>query len=193
MRALHISQLNGQHVLTWHGTEMALGGGTSTRTEDTPTNGVWSESPVVWEDDSIPFLQLINIDLSLMNGKKYRVLSQLEDGSELYGIYALEVSSHEEPRDAEISNLFRSRHLLELPVGSLQVKVMRQASPNAVLEVAFTVGESVVRVVSAEVYERGDGTYEICTPDETLLLQLNGVRPNHSFKRTPDGAAEVKR
>lgn len=197
MHALHISKLQGKVVLAWSGTEMALGGGAMTMAETTPETGVWAQTPLVWEHDSIPFLQLTNLDVTLDGGEVYRVLSQFDDGLGRHGIYLVQLPLAADGRDTEMSSAFRIRQLSEFPTGRVSVNVAREDGPRAILEVQLSVGASVVRLVSGEVYEREADVFEICGPDETLLVQLDGQRPNQSLKPTavgkPPSAAQLQR
>src|SRR5437870_15112 len=71
---LPISTLAGRVVTHWQGTEMALAEGKVA-------------SDIRWDDPSIPYLQLTNLDLQLTNGQAFRLLSQLDDGTGFHGIY----------------------------------------------------------------------------------------------------------
>ena len=68
-----------------------------------------------------------------------------------------------------------------------KIAVLRQDNPNAVIEAAISIGSATIRLLSAEVYERAGGTFEICERDETILVQLNGIRPNPALEQNDNG------
>ena len=43
-------------------------------------------SDIRWEDPSIPFLQLVDLDLLLANGQVFKFWFQMEDGTGFHGI-----------------------------------------------------------------------------------------------------------
>lgn len=179
-----ISRLDSQTIVRWVGTEMALGGGEHVMSEDTPETGRWEQTPIIWEHDSIPYAQFTHVDLLLADGRAYRLLSQLEDSTGFHGLYLCELVEIPEPKGPEAFSIYRTRELTELPTGLARVEILRQDHANAVVDVVLSVGSATIRLLSAEVHERRGGTFEICERDETILLQLNGERPNPSFKRT---------
>lgn len=173
-----LSYLDGQHIVRWLGTEMALGEGQQTR--------VWNEAeatwqveygPPVWAHPSIPFLQLTHIDVQLRNGTLARLLSQLDDGSGHCGLYLIEIDALVTFRDEEPGCIFRVRELTELPVGLATVTLVRQDGPHAVVDAHITVNGQQIRLLAAEVHERADGVFDLVERDESLLLQLDGARP----------------
>ena len=73
-KLLPISTLAGLAVTSWRGLEMAL-------TEAD------AASEIPWEDPSIPFLQLVDLDLVLANGQVFKLWSQIQDGTGFHGLY----------------------------------------------------------------------------------------------------------
>jgi hypothetical protein len=157
---------------------MALGGGERIMSEETPDTGCWEQTPIIWEHDSIPYAQFTHVDLLLTDGRAYRLLSQFEDGTGFHGLYLCELVEIQEPKGPEAFSIYRTRELTELPKGLARVEVLRQDNPNAVIDVVLSIGSATIRLLSAEVHERWGGTFEVCERDETILVQLNGERPN---------------
>lgn len=157
---LPIEALEGVEVSQWLGLEHALS---------------WVEEPeepyqvtsVVWQHDSVPFLQVGRIDLRLSTGATLSILGQID------GMYL----AHAAEDDYDYSSpTTRWRELRELPLGVLRLLQVRRDGPY-LLEVELLVGSATVRLLAAEVEEQLDGTLRICEPDESVLVQLNGVRP----------------
>ncbi|WP_342117545.1 hypothetical protein [Pseudoduganella sp. OTU4001] len=171
-------ELSGRFITRWVGMEMAL------------SDGVLGEGPVQWEDESIPYLQLVSIDIQLDDDTSYRLLAQLDDGSGHYGLYLIARDKIEEPSACEVGSIFRTRDLNELPVGMASIAIEQADGPNAVLRIEIRIESQSILCWAAEVYEENDGTFRIAERDESILLQIDGVRPNHKFQRTPTGAAE---
>ncbi len=160
-----ISTLAGVVVTSWRGMEMALA------EADTP-------SEIRWEDPSVPFLQLVDLDLVLENGQVLKFWSQMEDGTGFHGLYleALDALPALFASDNPLS-ICRGRLLPELPVGAIEIAEIRQDGPNAAVEVRLMIGGVEVRLVAGEVYEQHDGSLRVVEPDESILLQVDGVWP----------------
>jgi hypothetical protein len=155
---LPIEVLDGAEVTRWLGLEDAL---------------AWVEhgddvTSVVWQHDSIPFLQLGRLDMRLATGATMSLLSHIETG--FYVVEALERG------DTGSSPISRWRELRELPVGVLSSFTVRRDGRD-VLELTFAVGSATIRLLAAEVQQEWDGTLRVCEPDESILVQLNGARP----------------
>ena len=156
---LPIEVLEGAQVSQWFGLEKALD---------------WVEQPddqvtsVVWQHDSIPFLQVGRVDLRLSSGATLSILGRLD------GMYL----AHAMQDDYSYSSpTTRWRELRELPTGVLRLLQVRADGPHVILEVELLVGSATVRLLAAEVDQQWDGTLRICEPDESVLIQLNGTRP----------------
>ena len=166
-----LSILDGCEIVKWVGDEMALSW------VDPP------ESPErvrdqVWAHESVPYLQLSYLDIHLAEGRALRLLSQLEDGSSFHGFFLLNLDRSE--ADSEPSpewSIFRTRELDELPLGMAKLSIIRRDGPNALIEIELAIGHDVIRLLAAEVDEQLDGTFRICEPDESILVQLNGAVP----------------
>lgn len=167
MKPLHVATLNGHPITRWIATEMAL------------SEGGLGEGPVLWEHSSVPYLQLISIDIQLGDGSVYRMQSQLDDGSEAghFGLYLLTRDAMENPRTSEMGSIYRTRELRELPVGAAVVTVTETDGPNAVVRMETGFGGATISFWAAEVDERDGGCFEILGPDESILVQVDGKRP----------------
>ena len=155
---LPIEVLEGAEVSQWFGLEHALS---------------WVEEPddqvtsVVWQHDSVPFLQLGRVDLRLSTGATLSILGLMD------GMYL----AHAAEDDYDYSSpTTRWRELRELPIGVLRLLQVRRDGPY-ILEIELLVGSATVRLLAAEVEAQFDDTFRICEPDESVLIQLNGTRP----------------
>ena len=117
-----IASLSGRVVTRWQGSEMALAEGRAL-------------GGVRWEDASIPFLQLVKLDLQFADGDVFRLLSHIEDGTGFHGFYLVELNELAAPRylDDPLS-IFRERVLPELPLGEIEIAQLRRGGPNAIVE-----------------------------------------------------------
>jgi len=161
-----IAKLSGRVVTHWQGGEMALSEGCGL-------------GGVRWEDASIPFLQLVKLDLQFADGDVFRLLSQIEDGTGFHGFYLVKLNNLAAPRpfDDPLS-IFRERMLPELPLGEIEIAQLRHDGPNAIVEVRLLVSGTEIRMLAAEVQEYKDGSLSIVEPAESILIQVNGVRPS---------------
>jgi hypothetical protein len=160
-----ISTLAGLVVTRWQGMEMALAEADSA-------------SGIRWEDPSVPFLQLIDLDLVLANGRAFKFWSQSVDGTGSHGLYleALDALPALFASD-DPSSIFRGRSLPELPAGTIEIAELRRDGPNATVEVRLMVADVEVRLVAGEVYEQHDGRFRVVEPDESILLKVDGMWP----------------
>ena len=49
---------------------------------------------------------------------------------------------------------------------------MRRDADGFVVEICLNIGQKVVRFLSGEVYERGQGLFEVIELDESILVQI---------------------
>lgn len=169
---LPISTLDGQEIVRWVGTEMAVGGGEPVD-EGEPT----VYEPVRWYHESVPYLQLSSLDIQLADGRELRLIAQLDDGREYYGFFLIPATAWEEPLPRPPWSIFRTRELTVLPTGTAHVSILRGDGPYTVIEFSLSIGSDSLRFLAAEVYEQFDGTFRIVEADEHILLQLNGAMP----------------
>ena len=167
MKPIEVATLNGHSIARWVATEMAL------------SEGPLGEGPILWEHSSVPYLQLISIDLQLEVGSVYRMLSQLDDGngSGYFGLYLVIRNAIERPCAAKPGSIYRTRELSELPVGAATVAVTETLGPHAVVRMQMDVGGATISFWAAEVDERSGGCFEVLGPDESILVQVDRMRP----------------
>lgn len=165
MKIVDFAELNGHFIARWVGTEMAL------------SEGDLGSGPVLWENSSVPYLQLISVDVQLSDGSIYRMHSNADDGSGYYGLYLVSRDVIDKTSLPEIGSIYRTRDLSEFPIGAAAVAINEIDGPNAVLRVEMVVGGHTVSFWSAEVYERDAGHFELVGKDESILIQVDGARP----------------
>jgi hypothetical protein len=168
--ALDISLLDHQEIVGWVGTEMALYGG-----ERSEQGGDYV--PPIWEHPSMPFLQLIDVDVQLADGTFYRLEAHLNDGSGFYGFHVFKLLNTPKYKKYDDTSIYRTRILSELPLGHASITQRRKSGPNATVEFMLDIGIHRMRFFAAEVYELKPGLLKIAEEDEAILLQVNGVRP----------------
>lgn len=182
-----LSFLHGREVVRWAGTEIAVNGGSE--------SDVWNESKgqwqvdheqVEWSNPSVPYLQFTNLDIQLVCGKTMRLLSQLDDGAGFYGLYLIELEQRAKLDAEESWSIFRTREIPELPLGLLNVEVLRRTEPNAAIEANITIANDTIKILAAEVHPRTDGKFDIVEGDESLLIKLNGARPSLLIQVQPN-------
>jgi hypothetical protein len=170
-----LTTLAGAVVTRWRGIETALS---------------WDESEglsnVLWYDEQVPYLQLGRLDVQLSTGEAYAIHAQYEDGTGFHGLYVFERLPLPSAGTFESSpeSVDRERDLLELPIGEIAISRLRRDGPNAIIEAVLSIAGSELCIRAAEVYEEGDGILVIREPDESILVQVNGSRPNTSLERT---------
>lgn len=172
---LPLKELSGRVVTRWQGTEMALSEGESS-------------GDIRWTNDEIPYLQFTQLDLQLADGRTFRLLSQLEDGTGFHGLYLAELESYAGPTlTAGPTSIFRERELSELPQGEINISSVRQDGSDAIVEVGLDINGIEIRLVAGEVHEQFDGSLLIVEPEESILVQVNRAGPNPYIERTPPG------
>lgn len=160
-----LTDLNGRSIARWVALEMAL------------SEGADGHGPVLWEHESIPYFQLVSIDIQMVDGAKYRMLSQSDDGTGYYGLYLVSIETLDAPTAYEEGSIFRTRELKELPLGLVTAIAAPVDGPDAGLRADIDIGAQTVSCWAAEVYEEGEGTFRIVGGDECILLQLDRARP----------------
>lgn len=168
---VHVTKLNGHSIVRWAGTEMALAEGA--------TNG----GTVIWAHPDVAYLQLINLDVQLEDGRVYRMLSQLDDGAGYYGLYLVRREQMDSLSSLQCGSIYRTREITELPVGQANVVVTESDDGDAALRIEIAVGGHTVSCWAAEVYERAGGKFEVVQKDESILVQVDGRRPNQDLRK----------
>ncbi|ANH67107.1 hypothetical protein [Mitsuaria sp. 7] len=156
---------------------MALNGGEDVAMDESVVSDLAGKSPVVWTHEDVPFWQFVAIDVETSGGTVYRLLSEFNhgDGRE-YGLFLERSEAPMAPEPEKPGHIFRTRVLEVLPTGTVTVSVQRDPA-GAIVEAWLAIGSDVVRLLSGEIHPRSDGRFDLVSPDETILLQLNGKRP----------------
>lgn len=177
-----ISLLDGREIVQWIGFEMAISGGEPCLQTNPDSNKNTGYTPVQWTHSSVPYLQFTRIDIHIKDGMMFHLTSHMDDGSGYHGFVltdspmsTLSASDQSDECNNEFS-IYRVRELHELPLGIARITAIHKDGPNAEIEATMAIGKNVIRVISGEVYDSADG-YTISNPDESILLQLNGIRP----------------
>jgi hypothetical protein len=155
-----IKSLVGSTVVGWTAVEMAL--------NESP-----DPSALIWDHSSIPMLQLSCLHAQFSDDTS-RIFST-HDVDEC-GLF-LTVEHHHLTIAEDMSPIFRVRGLPELPCGQiLGVHFQRNHRENVVsIDLRFV--NCVVNLSSGEIYERNDGSFEVIRADESVLVQVDGKRP----------------
>ena len=174
-----ISLLNERQIVKWVGAEMALSEGEPCDCADAAINNCTIHPPVLWQHPSVPYLQFTVIDMHLADGRVFQLFSQAEDGTGHHGFFLVEIQSNEQliPDHPEKGSIYRTQVLHELPVGIARITVVRRNGPNADIEATISIDGNTIRIFAAEVEEIAYGRFRIVDCDESILLQLNGIRP----------------
>lgn len=155
--------------------EMALDGGNAVVTDETVITGFAGDSPAIWAHPDVPFGQFSSIYLETADGLHFHLLSD-DAVDRTNRLLLVRTAQAPEPVLEVPGRLFRTR-LLDLPTGTAKLSVHREGPGGAVLDAALEIGGQVIRLLCGEVYPRQDGSVELVTPNEPVLVQLNGVRP----------------
>lgn len=166
---MNFSTLENKTIARWVGTEMAL------------SDGSFGDGPVVWEHSSVPYLQLISIDVLLTDGAVYQLSSQADDGSGYYGLFLTGRDAMDTAIRPEVGSIFRTRDLSELPIGVANVVVTEVDGPNSVLRAEISIDGRKISFWAAEAYERDGGHFDVVGCDESILIQVDGTRPRLTF------------
>jgi hypothetical protein len=150
--------LKGHYINNWIGHEMAI--------SDSNNSG-----DVLWHDKSVPYLQFGRIDIHIESGKIVSLLSQLDDGSNWFGLYLAEFSDCLVPGNYEKGSIYDVRQIDELPLGVIKNIVIKEVEGNNPIKILIEIGENVISFFSGEVYAESQG-YKICSPDECILIQI---------------------
>ncbi|WP_326536752.1 hypothetical protein [Pseudorhodoferax sp.] len=125
---------------------------------------------------------MIEVVLSLEDGRNLSVRSQHEDGTGVHGLYLISGPSTPARLACPAAEIYQTRELTELPKGPMQVVELRRDVSGCVVEMFLGVNSSVIRLLSGEVYEREEDQFEVVEVDESILIQVDGKKP-----RVPDG------
>ena len=154
--------LSRSRVTQWHGTEMAL--------RDANENGLPD-----FRDLSIPFLQLLELNLTFVDGSTARITTY--QNNDRFGLCCK--NGPLASRDLELGphSIYRSRLFDELPKGQIQ-DVSVSLNTGDIEEVKLILETNEVRLCAGEVYENNDSSMHIVTMDESVLVQVDGKHPD---------------
>lgn len=169
--------LDGALITGWSGLEMALDGGNPVVPERTVATGILGDAPVVWEHPDVPYRQFVSLEIEVSSGTRFQLLGDDSvDGSSGLLLVKMDRESVHIPETA--GHIYRTRTLGCLPTGTATLAVLGRSANGAIMDAALNFEGQVVRLIAGEVHPRQDGTFHIAVPDESVLVQLNGARPN---------------
>lgn len=157
--------LRDTEVSAWSGIEMALAEG--------------HEGGELWEDSTIPYLQMLSVDLAQENGTHFRITTEQAD--DLFGL-TIHVLTDDGDRESNWSGIYRASALGDLPCGRI-TEVEVATLDDLIDQVSFVIGTSRIQFSPGEVYEENDGTLRVGMQDESVLVQIDGAHPRQN-KRT---------
>ena len=160
--------LRDAEISGWSGVEMALSEG--------------REDGEIWEDPSVPCLQLLFIDVAHADGTRSKITTvQLDD---IWGLCVDNPSKGMES-DAHWDGIYRKSALSCLPSGRVK-NVDVEILDGVIAGVGFLIGESHVQIFAGEVYEECDGNFRIVKLDESVLVRMDGKHPRIDGSATPN-------
>jgi len=166
-----LQDLDQQMIVGWRACEMALAEGGRWDMDESGRQR-WVPGEAVWSHPQVPYLQFIEIWIQLVDGRVWSMLSRIDDGSGFHGLYLVTPEASESGPGVPASIGYRDRLLAELPLGLVRIKDMRRDADGFVVEMCMLIGQKVVRFLSGEVYERGQGLFEVIELDESILVQI---------------------
>ena len=147
-------------IVQWIGEEMAFSEGEE-------------GASIIWQHSSIPFMQFIRLDALLDDGHVMTFLSQLDDGSGWFGIYTpSQPIGLLETEVYQPGSIYRRRDISEMPTGKISGTKDESDGSGNVLEIFLAIGNSIIRIISGEIYEKNDGSFWMASVDESLLVQV---------------------
>ena len=155
-----IHSLNGATVVHWSAIEMAL-------------NDTSDASALIWCHSSVPMLQLFTLHAQLLDGS-FRKFSTHNDDE--CGIL-LSVEDQSTATADGMSPIFRSRNTPEIPCGKIMSVQLTQNRRGNVVTIDLQINSRNIKLFSGEVYERHGAAFEVVLEDESVLVQVDGQRP----------------
>lgn len=83
----------------------------------------------------------------------------------------------------ECGSIYRTREIIELPIGQANVVVTGCDGENADLRIEIEIGGHIVSCWAAEVHELDNGRLEVIRKDESILIQVDEMRPSQCFQK----------
>ena len=149
-------------VIQWRGIEMAL--------REANENGLPD-----FRDSSIPFLQLLELNLTFVDGSTAFITTYQND--DRFGLCCKHGSQDLRDFGDELNSIYRLRLFDELPNGQIQ-DVSISLNAGDIEEVKLKIENHEVRLWAGEVYENSDGTLHVITMDESVLVQVDDKHPD---------------
>lgn len=163
-------------ITKWTGLETALDGGNALVADDTVVSGFAEDSPAVWRHPDVPFWQFAYIYLETAAGVNFTLVG--EGADDRPGGLLLAITAHAPEPDRELPGSLSRFRVLDLPTGTAKLSVQREAPEGAVVDASLQIAGHTIRLLCAEVYRRRDCSFDIVAPSESILVQLNGSRPD---------------
>ncbi len=154
--------LRDAEILGWSGVEMAL------------TEG--HEGGEIWDDVSVPYLQMLHVDAMLADGSRLRISTDQADD-----IWGLSIHPVEDAGGcgSDWSGIYREGVLEFLPRGA--VGNVELAIGNDLIEgVRLLIGASTLELSPGEIYEEPYGAFRTAMHDESVLAQVDGAHPRQN-------------
>jgi len=155
-----IRNLKGQTVRKFIATEMAF------READ-------GDNPHQFTDPALPFLQVCPLYMILATGRIVEFTTcENDDTGCTWGMYRNPDPRQSEPELDAASNdsIFRTRELGTFPTGEISAVGVALDSWGDIAEVTLDFSGDTILLVSGEVYENTNGTFDIIEGDESILL-----------------------
>ena len=154
--------LSGKCVTQWHGIEMAL--------READENGL-----PVFRDSSIPFLQLLELNLTFVDNSTASITTYQND--DRFGLCYEGGSLTSRNLWDEPNSIYRLSLFDTLPTGQIQ-DVSVSLNEGDIEEVKLKIEKQEIRLCAGEVYEEFDGSLRIVIMDESILVQVDGKHPD---------------
>ncbi len=121
-----------------------------------------------------PFIQVQALYFILDNNKTIKFITYQNDLSDcMWGIVVENVSSLKELEyGVNKKSIYRMYESKDFPLGIINKIRVEQSSDGVINEVAITINNGNILLITGEVYEENDGSVKIVRDDESILLFL---------------------
>ena len=150
----------GSSISRWVGTEMSL-------TVDRPGGELW-------DDERIPWLQMVELYCETGEGDVYRFACYQDDCE--FGLFVSPVPVIE-PWQPDEHSIYRWVELPYLPVGVVESVGYALYEARILSEITLAVGDHAVQMRSGEVCEQEDGVFQLHWLDESVMVQVDKRHP----------------
>lgn len=158
-----MESLRGKTITRWVGIEMAL-----RETDD----GIPE-----FRHRSVNYLQMSRLDAELKDEQTARIMTSQNDT--VFGLVRFDHLADIHAHTDEVGTEFYcDRFVTELPIELVDdVKVLTDS--DVIAAVHISIGADRISMFAGEVYDDYDNIYSVRFLDESVLVQLNGERPEH--------------